>query len=166
MTIMPASTKKKTAKKTTTKAVKKAPVKKVVKKTAAKKAPAKKATTKAAKPAVKAATSAQIKTITDKLTKTQIITMIAENTGLPKKEVVAVFDTLANITEASLKKRGIGEVTIPSLGVKITRKRKPATKKRKGVNPFTGEEITIQAKPARNVVKLTALKALKEVVNQ
>jgi nucleoid DNA-binding protein len=43
--------------------------------------------------------------------------------------------------------------------------RKPATKARKGINPFTGEPTTFKAKPARNVIKVRALKALKEMVN-
>jgi nucleoid DNA-binding protein len=42
--------------------------------------------------------------------------------------------------------------------------RKPATKERKGINPFTGQETTFAAKPARNVIKIRALKALKDMV--
>jgi nucleoid DNA-binding protein len=48
--------------------------------------------------------------------------------------------------------------------MKIRVKRKPATKARRGTNPFTGEEMMFKAKPARNVVKVTPLKALKDMV--
>ena len=52
---------------------------------------------------------------------------------------------------------------VPGL-MKIKVVRKPATKARKGINPFTGEETMFKAKPARNVVKVTPLKALKDMV--
>jgi nucleoid DNA-binding protein len=48
--------------------------------------------------------------------------------------------------------------------MKIKVVRKPATKSRKGINPFTGEAMIFKAKPARNVVKVLALKALKDMV--
>ena len=105
----------------------------------------------------------KIKAITEKLTKLQIMRMIAEETGLAKKEVEAVFKSLGAIVHGSMKKRGCGEVSIPEVGAKIRRVRKPATKKRKMISPFTGEEITVAAKPARNVVKISALKALKDM---
>jgi nucleoid DNA-binding protein len=136
-------------------ATRKAPVKK----TAARKSAAPKAAAKKA-PAVNA------KAIADKQTKTQIITTISEETGLNKKEVSAVFASLGNLVQRHMKKRGSGEFTIPETGVKIRRQRKPATKSRKMVSPFTGETITVKAKPARNVVKVTALKALKESVTK
>jgi hypothetical protein len=71
---------------------------------------------------------------------------------------------MAAMAEAHMKKNGSGEFTIPEVGVKIRRHKKPATKSRKMISPFTGEEITVKAKPARNTVKLTALKGLKESV--
>jgi hypothetical protein len=61
-----------------------------------------------------------------------------------------------------MSKKGSGEFTIPDSGVKIRRMKKPATKARKMISPFTGQEITVKAKPARNVIKVTALKGLKE----
>lgn len=135
---------------------KKTPAKK---KTAAKAAPKKAAPkTAAAKPAVKA--------IPTKQTKTQIITAISEETGLAKKDVSAVFASLSNLVEGHMKKRGSGEFTIPDTGVKVRRVKKPATKARKMVSPFTGEEITVKAKPARNTIKVTALKSLKDSVNK
>lgn len=131
----------------------------VKKKTAAKKA-VKKAAPKKAAPAK----AAPVKAITAKQTKSQIITAIAESTGVARKDVGAVFSTMATMVEAHMKKNGSGEFTIPEVGVKIRRHKKPATKTRKMISPFTGEEITVKAKPARNTVKLTALKGLKESV--
>lgn len=96
-------------------------------------------------------------------TKTEILRTIAENTELTRKDVVAVFDEMAAMIKKDLGKRGPGAFTIPGLA-KVRVVRKPATKARKGTNPFTGEEMMFKAKPARNVVKLTALKALKDMV--
>jgi nucleoid DNA-binding protein len=96
-------------------------------------------------------------------TKTEILRTIAENTELSKKDVVAVFDEMAAMIKKDLGKRGVGAFTIPGLA-KVRVVRKPATKARKGTNPFTGEEMMFKAKPARNVVKLSALKALKDMV--
>ena len=67
--------------------------------------------------------------------------------------------------EKHLKKRGSGEFIIPKTGIKIRRIKKKATKERQMLSPLTGKEVTIAAKPARLSVKLTALKVLKEVVN-
>ncbi len=125
-----------------------------VKKKVAKKKVAKKAA--AAAPAVKA--------ITQKQTKTQIVAALAETTGLSKKEVAGVMSALGDMIEGHMKKRGSGEFTIPDTGVKIRRVRKPARKARMGRNPATGEEMKIAAKPASTVVRVTALKALKDTI--
>lgn len=93
-------------------------------------------------------------------TKSEIIANIADKTGLTKKDVGAVFDQLNAVIKKSLK--GAGEFTMPGL-VKMRVVKKPATKARPGVNPFTGEAITIKAKPARKAVKVTALKGLKDM---
>lgn len=93
-------------------------------------------------------------------TKSEIIATIADKTGLTKKDVGAVFDQLNAVIKKSLK--GAGEFTVPGL-VKMRVVKKPATKSRPGVNPFTGEAITIKAKPARKAVKVTALKGLKDM---
>ncbi|WP_127478274.1 HU family DNA-binding protein [Sulfurivermis fontis] len=129
-----------------------------------KKTAAKKAVKAAPKKAAPAKAAAPLKAITTKQTKSQIIAAIAEATGVSKKDVGAVFTTMAAMVEAHMKKNGSGEFTIPEVGVKIRRHKKPATKARKMISPFTGEEITVKAKPARNTVKLTALKGLKETV--
>ena len=134
-------------------AAKKAPAKK---KAAAKKAPAK-------KPAAKAA-PAKVKAISTKMTKTQIVGTIDENTGLTKKQVSDVMQQMDALVEGSIKKRGAGEFTIPGM-MKITTVRKPAVKARKGINPFTGEETMFKAKPASTAVKIRPLKKMKEFAN-
>ncbi len=135
-------------------AKKKAPGKKV----AAKKAPAKKkAVAKKAAPAPKKVGAV----ITDKLTKSQIVASIADSTGLTKKQVGDVMDETHSLIERSIKKRGVGEFTIPGI-LKITTVKKPARKARKGINPFTGEETVFKAKPASIAVKIRPLKKLKE----
>ena len=88
---------------------------------------------------------------------------IAENTELTKKQVSDVFDCLSAIIQNDLKKSGPQMFTIPGLS-KIVVQRKPATRARKGINPFTGEEMMFKAKPARNVVKVRPLKTLKDMV--
>jgi len=95
-------------------------------------------------------------------TKSEALGFIADKTGLTKKDVGSVFDALHTLVKRDLK-RGPGVFTMPGL-MKIKVVRKPATKARPGINPFTGEEIMIKAKPARNVVKVTPLKSLKEMV--
>jgi nucleoid DNA-binding protein len=105
-----------------------------------------------------------LKAITTKQTKAQIVGAICEETGLAKRDVVAVLATLGAVAKRHLMKKGSGEFTVPELAIKLRRITKPATKARKGRNPFTGEEITIKAKPARNSVRATPLKALKEAI--
>jgi len=130
--------------------------KKTAKKATPKKAPAKKATPKKAVPAKK--TTA----VKDPMTKAVMISEIAGNTGLNKKQVNSVIDELATIIERHIKNRAPGKFILPGL-IKVQVKKKPATKARKGINPFTGEPTTFKAKPARRVVKVTALKKLKEM---
>jgi nucleoid DNA-binding protein len=96
-------------------------------------------------------------------TKTEILNNIAQTTELSKKDVAAVFDALADEVKKALSKKGPGQIAIPGL-CKITLQHKPATKARKGLNPFTGEETMFKAKPARNVVRVRPLKNLKDMV--
>jgi nucleoid DNA-binding protein len=104
----------------------------------------------------------RIPTYKEPMTKAAMMGAIADDTGLSKKEVVAVFDSLSTIINGHIKKTGAGVCTIPGL-MKIKTVRKPATRARKGTNPFTGEEMMFKAKPARNVVKILPLKNLKEM---
>ena len=139
------------AAKKATKAVKKTPAKKA----APKKAPAKKA---AAKPAL-----ASKGPISTKYGKSQIVTSLAESTELNRKQVSAVLDGLADLIDRHIDKKGAGEFVMPGL-FKVTCVQKPATKARKGINPFTGEEVMFKAKPAKTVLKIRALKKMKEMV--
>ena len=128
--------------------------------------PAKKAPKKAAKPAATKKVVAPAKkalTIKEPLTKSQILAHVAEATELTKKQVTAVFEELGALIEGSVKSKGPGAFTLPGL-LKINVIKKPAKKARKGINPFTGEETMFKAKPAHNVVKIRALKKLKEMV--
>lgn len=97
------------------------------------------------------------------MAKTAMLEQIAGNTGLTKKQASSVLDELAILIESHLKKGAVGQFTLPGL-MKIEVRRKPATKARKGINPFTGEETTFKAKPARNVVKIRPLKGIKDMV--
>jgi len=97
-------------------------------------------------------------------TKSEIYTTIADDTGLTKKDVAAVFDSLSGQIKKNLGGRGSsGLFTIPGL-LKMRVVKKPARKARKGVNPFTGEEMMFKAKPASKTVKVAALKGLKDMV--
>lgn len=137
-------------------AAKAAPAKKAA---ATKAAPAKKAPAAKAAPAKKA--PAAVKAIAERQNKTQMVQQIADATELSKKQIQAVLDELSNIIEGHIKKKGVGEFVLPGL-LKITTVKKPATKARKGINPFTGEETTFKAKPASTSVKVRPLKKLKE----
>lgn len=120
----------------------------------------------AEKPAAGKAAAPAVKAISSKQTKTQIITALSETTGLAKKDVGNVLSALGAMIEGHMKKRGSGEFTIPDAGVKIRRVKKPARKARMGRNPATGEAMKIAAKPASTVVRVTALKALKDTIGK
>ena len=123
---------------------------------------AKKKTTKKAQQK-KATPIRKITAVKKPMTKSEIIGEIALNTALNKKQVASVFDELAILIERHIKKRAPGQMSLPGL-LKIEVKRKPATKARKGINPFTGEEAIFKAKPARKVVKIRPLKKVKDMV--
>jgi len=95
-------------------------------------------------------------------TKGEIEKQIAEAVGLARKDVSNVFGALNAMIAQDANK--LGMFTLPGIG-KITVTKKPATKARKGINPFTGEPTIFKAKPARKVVKIRALKNLKDAVN-
>ncbi|TQV89802.1 HU family DNA-binding protein [Aliikangiella coralliicola] len=108
------------------------------------------------------ATAKKPKTIKERYTKTQIMTEIADSTGLTKKQVSSVFDELSDVIERHIKKRACGEFVLPGL-LKVTTVKKKATKARKGINPFTGEETMFKAKPASTQVKVRPLKKMKDM---
>lgn len=130
------------------------------KKPAARKAAPKKAAGKAASKAPAKKTTA----VSEKMSKATILNEIAGNTGLARKDVVAVMDELENVIERHVKKRAVGEFTLPGL-FKIKTVKKPAQKARKGVpNPFKpGETMDVPAKPASVRVRVTPLKKLKDM---
>ena len=104
-----------------------------------------------------------VKAISESYTKSQLFAHISEDTGLARKDVAKVFESLSDVLEGHIKSRGVGEFKLPGLlKVKVTKK--PATKARKNVpNPFRpGELMDVSAKPARKVVKVLPLKKLKE----
>ena len=95
-------------------------------------------------------------------TKSEVLTQISKDTGLSRKQVGGVFDSLSGVIKKSL--RGGGLFTVPGL-MKLKVVKKPATKAREGVNPFTGEKMTFKAKPASKKVRVLPLKNLKAMVN-
>jgi nucleoid DNA-binding protein len=93
--------------------------------------------------------------------KSEIASFISEANGISKKQTIAVLDSLMNVIEAHLSKKGPGIFVLPGVA-KFRVVRKSATKARKGNNPFTGEPMIFAAKPARNIVKVRALKKIKD----
>ncbi len=178
------ATKKKAVAKKATTAKKAATRKTVAKKTTAKKAVAKKTTAKKAatkKVAAKKVVAKKVvakKVVAPKLAKrkvtaitdkafnqSQIKTEIAEITGLSKKEISVVFEELGALIQRHIRKSAVGEFTVPGL-MKIVTIKKPARKARKGVNPFTGEEMMFKAKPASTAIKVRPLKKLKDMAQK
>ncbi len=104
------------------------------------------------------------KAIKDKQTRIEILQTISDQTGLKRVEVEAVFTEMAKLVKAHMKKQGSGEIMIPKMGLKIRKVRRKPTKKRVMVSPLTGKEVVIPPKPARDDIKLVALKGLKEAL--
>ncbi|RYD80773.1 MAG: DNA-binding protein [Verrucomicrobiaceae bacterium] len=100
--------------------------------------------------------------VKERYNKTQILDEIAENTGLTRKQVSSVLEGLSSVIESHVKKNAVGEFVLPGI-LKINSIRKPAVKARKGINPFTKEEVTFKAKPATTVIKVRPLKKLKDM---
>ena len=100
--------------------------------------------------------------VREPMSKMAIMNEIASKTGLTKKQVSSVIDELTDVIERHIKKRSAGQFKLPGL-LKIEVKKKPATKARKGINPFTGEPAIFKAKPARNIVKIRPRKKLKDM---
>jgi len=87
---------------------------------------------------------------------------IAASTELSRKQVASVFEALSGLIATNLGRKGPGMFVVPGL-LKIMVIQKPATKAHKGINPFTKEEVMFKAKPARKVIKMRPLKALKDM---
>jgi nucleoid DNA-binding protein len=95
------------------------------------------------------------------MTKSQLIEKVAGETELSKKDVKGVMESLTTIGYKELKKSGV--FLLPGFA-KFVVVKKPATKARKGTNPFTGEPMTFKAKPARKIVRARPVKAAKDAV--
>ncbi len=95
--------------------------------------------------------------------KSDVFGTIAQHAGIHRRDVAAVFHALGSLIKADLSKAGAGVFKVPGM-MRITVTRKPATKARLGINPFTKEEVMFKAKPARNVVRVRPLRGLKEMV--
>ncbi len=98
-----------------------------------------------------------------RLTKSQVIAEIADLAEVDKKSVNKVFEGLSELIKKQLGGRGPGEFVIPGL-LKLRTIKKPATKDRPGVNPFTKQAMTIKGKPASKKIRATALKTLKDLI--
>lgn len=89
------------------------------------------------------------------MTKSQIMSALAEKAGVAKKDVVALMDALAELAYSEVKKSGM--FVVPGFGKLV----KAHRKERQGINPATGAKITI---PAKTVVKFRLSKVAKEAV--
>lgn len=150
------------AKKKAAKAAKKVPAKKVVaKKAAPKKAPAKvkaKAVKVVAKPQ-----AVKLSSVKEPMAKTAVLQHIANNVGITRKQVAQVMEELSGVVAAHVNKKAPGQFVLPGL-LKITVVRKPAQKGGKKVM-MMGREVVTKSKPARNVVRIRALKKLKDMAS-
>jgi nucleoid DNA-binding protein len=95
--------------------------------------------------------------------KGEVLRGIAEHVGIKPREVAGVLHVMGSMIRADLSKSGAGVFKVPGM-MRVTVTRKPATKARKGINPFTKEEVMFKAKPARNVIRVRPLRGLKEMV--
>jgi nucleoid DNA-binding protein len=95
------------------------------------------------------------------MTKSQLIGKIAEDTELAKNDVKAVIETMVTVGHKELKKTGV--FLVPGFAKFVVIK-KPATKERKGINPFTKEPTVFKARPARKIVRARPVKAAKDAV--
>lgn len=95
------------------------------------------------------------------MTKSQLVEKLATQSELAKKDVKNVLEAMSDVGYKELKKTGI--FVVPGFA-KFVVVKKPATKARKGVNPFTGQEMMFKAKPARKIVRARPVKAAKEAV--
>ena len=96
------------------------------------------------------------------LSKTDVVNALSEQSGLSRKDVSGLLTALTDLIGKEIGKKGPQVFNVPGL-MKITVINKPATKARKGINPFTKMEQVFKAKPARRVIKVRALKSLKDM---
>jgi nucleoid DNA-binding protein len=97
------------------------------------------------------------------MNKSQFVTVLSEKSGLSKKQARAALDSINAMVAQQLGQKGPGEIVLPGL-LKLSIVVKPATHQHEGINPFTKEPMTYKAKPARKVVRVRPLKALKDAI--
>jgi nucleoid DNA-binding protein len=102
--------------------------------------------------------------VTEKLSKSELMAWLAGDSGLSKKEVSRVMTSLERLIEASVGPHGVGQFTLPGL-LRMSTLQRPAIKARRGINPFTKEEVWFKAKPASTSVRIRPLKKLKRYAN-
>jgi nucleoid DNA-binding protein len=134
---------------------------------------AKKASKSSAKPAAKAAPKAAALPKPAKLVqaakprkKTELFSILADHTGVTKKQVAGVFEALGKVMAVDLAKPSASAprvFVVPGM-MKVVARFKPAQPAKKGKNPFTGEEIMVKAKPASTALRIRPLKALKAMI--
>ncbi len=106
----------------------------------------------------------KLNAVQEKLSKSQMLSLLAKESGLTTREVSRVMDSLERLIEASLCPQGMGQFTLPGL-MKVTTVQRPAIKARRGINPFTKEETWFKAKPPSTGVKIRPLKKMKGFAN-
>lgn len=152
------------AKKKAAKAAKKVPAKKVVaKKAAPKKAPAKAKAKAVAVKVVAKPQAVKLSSVKEPMAKSAVLQHIANNVGITRKQVAQVMEELSGVVAAHVNKKAPGQFVLPGL-LKITVVRKPAQKGGKKVM-MMGREVVTKSKPARNVVRIRALKKLKDMAS-
>ncbi len=107
----------------------------------------------------------KLPSISQPYTKGSIVKTVADLSCTSRKDTACILENLSKLIEGHIKIRGPGVFTLPGL-LKIMVVKKPARPAREGINPFTGEKTMFKARPARKVVKIRALKKLKEMVDQ
>jgi nucleoid DNA-binding protein len=115
----------------------------------------------ARKPARKPAPKAAAKPVKGVLSKSALIKHLAGTSGAAAKDVRAILAALESTIQGAVGKKGGRTFVLPGL-FKITVVNVPAKPKRKGINPFTGEETVFKAKPATVKVKVRPMKKLKD----
>ena len=98
------------------------------------------------------------------MSKSELIQKIADQHAkdLTRKNVRDVIESLAEVGYKELKKAGA--FVVPGMAKFVVIK-KPATKERRGINPFTKEPTVFKAKPARKIIRARPVKAAKDAVS-
>jgi len=117
----------------------------------------------AATPKLDLSKPVKVKASSKARSKSEVYSTISEAVGISRQQVAGVFHVLSSIIKSDLSKGGAGVSSVPGLA-RIRLTRKPATKERQGINPFTKEPTIFKARPARNVVRLRPLRGLKEML--